>query len=138
VKVVVDVNVFVTSVLSSGPSAELVDLWRNDDAFEVVVCPMLVSELGEVLLRPKFRYAIDEYAAQLFVDALSVHGENVDNPKDIPRWSRDPDDDYLVALASENNVDYIISQDKDLLELVKPDIPVITPPEFLRLIRSGG
>jgi len=95
VKVVVDVNVFVTSVLSSGPSAELVDLWRNDDAFEVVVCLMLVSELREVLLRPKFRYAIDEYAVQLFVDALSIYGENVDNPEDIPRRSRDPDDDYL-------------------------------------------
>ena len=40
-------------------------------------------------------------------------------PKVIPAISRDPDDDYLLALAKVGKADILITGDKDLLVLEK-------------------
>ena len=49
--------------------------------------------------------------------------------------SRDPDDDYLIALAQATNVDHLVSGDKDLTSLaatVSP--PVLSTAAFLDLL----
>ncbi len=43
---------------------------------------------------------------------------------------RDPGDDYLVALAREQGVDWIVTGDKDLLEWEAQTPPAITPAAF--------
>lgn len=48
------------------------------------------------------------------------------DPIDIAAHTRDPDDDYLVALAREHNADYIVTGDKDLLEWPEQRPPVVT------------
>lgn len=48
--------------------------------------------------------------------------------------SRDPDDDYLVALASSAGA-ALISVDKDLLVLAG-DFPVFAPRDFLVLVEG--
>ncbi len=48
--------------------------------------------------------------------------------------SRDPDDDYLVALAQSANVDHLVSGDKDLTSLATLSPPVLLPAEFLDLL----
>lgn len=45
---------------------------------------------------------------------------------------RDPDDDYLVALAVEHDIDALVSGDDDLQSLTKPPIPIWPPAEALR------
>lgn len=68
-EVVLDVNVFLSAVLSGGgPSAELVTAMR-DDRLSVVACPALLAELGGVLRRDRFRRylsldEVGEYASQ--------------------------------------------------------------------------
>ena len=53
-RAVLDTNVFVSALISpSGPSAALL-LELRAGAFELVVSPMLLAELGDVLGRPKF------------------------------------------------------------------------------------
>jgi predicted nucleic acid-binding protein len=39
-----------------------------------------------------------------------------DDPKEVAALLRDPDDDYLVALAREAGVDAIVTGDRDLLD----------------------
>ncbi len=59
----------------------------------------------------------------------------VDNPDTRPPvCSRDPDDDYLIALASEHRA-ILVSGDKDLLALAE-EIPVFSPRAFLDLLTS--
>ena len=61
IRVVVDPSVFVSAFIGdpeAGPG-RLVDAWR-DHRFVLVVSPLLLAELEEVLLRPKFaRWAGD-------------------------------------------------------------------------------
>jgi predicted nucleic acid-binding protein len=48
--------------------------------------------------------------------------------------SRDPDDDYLIALAI-NRRGYLVTGDQDLLVL-SDDLPILTPAQFLGKLRE--
>jgi putative PIN family toxin of toxin-antitoxin system len=57
----------------------------------------------------------------------------------LPRVGRDPDDDYLIAHAIAANADYLVTWDKDLLDLGQVDgVRIVTPPGFLRVLREEG
>ena len=81
------------------------------------MCPALLDEIREVLTdRPRLRKWISLETATLFTDTIGTLLDLVDNPEQIDTESRDPDDDYLIALARANDVEFIVSGDKDLLE----------------------
>lgn len=54
----------------------------------------------------------------------------------VESLTRDPDDDYVVALAREHAADVIVSGDKDLLEWQEQRPPVVTPTEFEEMLTS--
>jgi predicted nucleic acid-binding protein len=81
-----------------------------------------------------FASRISEAEIVGFIDllrGLSVWGPIPGRP--IPRWTRDPNDDVLVANALEAGVDYLISGDKDLLALGDsiPPLKIRSPQAFL-------
>lgn len=62
--------------------------------------------------------------------------ELIDNPADIPALTRDPNDDYIVALARSARVDLVIS-DPDLQAEQEQCPPVISARDLLtRLDRA--
>lgn len=134
-RVVFDPNVIISATLSPGGSpAQVYELWRNG-AFELVVSPRLLWELEGVLGRDKFRDLVhsDEVAELLTV--LTADASLVSDPVDEPDiHSSDPDDDYLIALASKSR-SVLVSGDRDLLEL-SDQVPVYSPAEFLARIRE--
>lgn len=97
-----------------------------------VVTQHLLDELAAVLIRPKFRRWLSVADAVAFVDSLGGHAvlhPDLGAPK--PRV-RDPDDDYLVALAEAAQAT-IITGDADLLDAdLEP--PAITPHQLLTRI----
>jgi uncharacterized protein len=130
-RVVVDPGVLVSAVLAAaGRPAEIVERWR-DGEFDLVVSPKLLEELAGVLLRQKFRDAVEEVDAHSYVALLRHEAIVVDDPDGPPAVSRDPDDDYLVALGREAGAFAIVSGDAHLTELDIPDIRVLTPQQFL-------
>ena len=69
------------------------------ERFELVVSPQLISEVAGVLARPKFdRYVTPEEVAN-FLEMLRSDAVVQPDPAVIARATRDPHDDYLVALA---------------------------------------
>lgn len=97
--------------------------------------PRLLWELEGVLGRDKFRDLVhsDEVAELLTV--LTADASLVSDPVDEPDiHSSDPDDDYLIALASKSR-SVLVSGDRDLLEL-SDQVPVYSPAEFLARIRE--
>jgi predicted nucleic acid-binding protein len=59
----------------------------------------------------------------------------VDPDADPPVHSRDPNDDYLIALASAHRA-ALVSGDEDLLAL-EGEIPVFSPRAFLDLLAGA-
>lgn len=52
-----------------------------------------------------------------------------------PVGSRDPDDDYLLALAISRRA-YLVTGDQDLLVL-SDDFPILTPAQFATKLRES-
>jgi putative PIN family toxin of toxin-antitoxin system len=90
-----------------------------------VVTQHLIDELAAVLARPKLRRWIALDDAVALVDALGREADLRPDPGPPRQRVRDPDDDYLVALA-EATGSVIVTGDDDLLEAdLTP--PAITP-----------
>ncbi len=136
-RVVLDPGVLVSAVLSdSGPPARILDRWR-DGEFDLVVSPLLLGELEQVLLRPKFHEVASEMEVAAYVDALAQGGVLLPDPAQVPAVATDPGDDYLVALARASGADAIVSGDKHLTQLTDPPVIVLTPREFLERLERG-
>jgi predicted nucleic acid-binding protein len=72
--------------------------------------------------------------AAAFLDDLVTLLDVVADPSKVLPVTRDPKDDYLVALAAEHCVDFIVSGDKDLLEWEDQTPPAIAPAAFEELL----
>jgi uncharacterized protein len=138
-RVVLDPGVLVSAVLSrSGAPAGIIDAWR-DGEFDLIVSPLLLDELEDVLLRLQFRDYATAEQVRAYVDGLAVEGVAFDDPADRARVTRDPDDDYLFALAVAAGADLLVSGDKDLTSVSDPPCAVLAPRAFLdRLRRDRG
>jgi putative PIN family toxin of toxin-antitoxin system len=130
IRAVVDTSVLVSAFIGrpeAGPS-RVVLAWR-EGRFTLVASPRLLDELREVLARAKFaRWSVGgrEMYAAAFAATAQIH----DDPPASPA-TRDPGDDYLVALARSANADVLVSVDRDLLEADVSDVAVVTPADFL-------
>jgi putative PIN family toxin of toxin-antitoxin system len=135
IRIVVDPGVFVSALIgpAGSPPSKIVDAWL-DDRVEIVVSPELLAELRRVVMRPKFRRWFDEETARQLVDRIERHAIHRPDPAPTPGATRDPADDYLVALAVAEGVDAIVSGDRDLREAGLADPPVLTPQEAERRI----
>ena len=134
-KVVLDTNIFVSSLLvKAGPPAQVLDTWRERQ-YLLVVSPAIIAEIRATLNYPRIRrkYAItDEDVEQLVTllerDALVVPGD-ADVAGAIPD---DPADEIVLACAVDAQADVIVSGDRHLLELGSHrSIPILTGRQFL-------
>lgn len=127
-RAVLDPNVLISALLSpSGSPAALVARWLAGE-FELVISEQLLAELRRALAYPKLRSRMTDKEATAFVDLLARTATRVEDPATSPRRSRDPGDDYLLALA-EASAAILVTGDQDLLALV--DVPVLSPAAFL-------
>lgn len=129
-RAVLDPNVVIAAALSPGGApAHVLRAWL-DGAFEVVVSPKLLEELGRALAYPKLRKRIPAPEADELIELLRVAGEqHPDPPGPPPVRSTDPGDDYLLALAVAANA-VIVSEDRHLLTM-GAHLPVFSPAAFL-------
>ena len=129
-RAVVDVNVLISSVLSSkGPSAEVLRA-SPDGQFELIGSELLLAELERALAYSKLRKRIPAERATAFVGWLRTHATIAEDPDGAPPVrSPDPDDDYLLALAVDERA-FLVTGDQHLLGLAE-GLPILTPAEFV-------
>jgi putative PIN family toxin of toxin-antitoxin system len=136
-RAVPDTNVLVAAAIKpTGLCRDLLDAaiaqtWRP------VVSPLLLSELEEVLRRPKFSAIVPDEATRQFIGAIAAISEIATDPPAATIRSRDPKDDYLLGLAIAANVDVLISGDHDLTDLTDPGVLIQTPHDFLANIATA-
>lgn len=130
-RVIFDSNVFVSAAIQGGPSHRLIQEWFRTRNPELIACRQLLEEVDEVLTRrPRMRKWISVADAQEFVGVIGQLIELKVDPTEIGEFLRDSADDYLIALAHEHAVQYIVSGDKDLLEWELQQPPITTPASF--------
>lgn len=135
-RAVLDPNVVISGVLSSrGAPADVLRVLAAGE-FELIASQALLDELGRALAYPKLRRHISEPDAAELVRWVAGSATVVVDPEtDPPVHSRDPDDDYLIALASARRA-ALVTGDKHLLAL-EGEIPVFSPRAFLELLAGA-
>lgn len=71
-----------------------------------------------------------------FIEILDATGDFSPDPILSTASTRDPKDDYLVALARTERADFIVTGDKDLLDRPEQLPLVVTPVAFEQLFRD--
>lgn len=138
IRAVLDTNTLVSSVINI-PFSVSQEIYQNfiDKHFLLIVSPPLLAEVDDVIHRErvmKFHKRpaekLQEIINQLTNLSLVVPG----NAK--VEIVRDPDDNKILSTALEGKADYIISRDRDLLDLKEyKGIKITSPEEFIRLLR---
>jgi len=83
------------------------------------------------LARPKFATQSASGRAAAYVTALAAGAVVLADPATVPALCRDPDDDYLLALAVAGRAYVVVSGDRDLTELADPPVQILTPRAFI-------
>lgn len=135
-RAVLDPNVLISALLSKrGAPAQLLRAWIHGH-FELIVSPRLLEELKRALAYPKLRKRIHPEEAAEFIDWLSRSAITATDSTDPPAIrSTDPDDDYLLALASSQRA-ALVTGDRHLLDL-DASVPVHSPRAHLKLLGEG-
>jgi len=117
-RLVVDASTLVSGVASrpGGGAPWLILASLLDFDFEAIVCPRLIGEFRDALTSKYFRERFDPDDLSEIVANVEEAATNYPDPEEIAAILRDPDDDYLVALAREAGVDAIVTGDRDLLD----------------------
>lgn len=131
IRAVIDTSVLVSAFIGhpGAAPAEVVAAWR-DRRFTLIMSPHLLGELTEVLARPKLARWADEGRGAAYATAFGAQAELHADVAAEPA-TRDPSDDYLIALARSADADLLVSVDRDLTEAHLDDITVVTPAGFL-------
>ncbi|MES0361288.1 MAG: putative toxin-antitoxin system toxin component, PIN family [Anaerolineales bacterium] len=137
-RVVLDVNVLMSAIISSkGSPDRIMELWE-EERFKVVISPEIIGELGKVIHYPKIQekyHLPGQYVAQ-FLELISNQAIVIKPVREITQIKSDPEDDKYLECAVAGGAAYIISGDQHLLRLVEyQGMPILSPAEFLVVLK---
>ena len=131
-RVVLDSNVIVSALSTEGLCNRIFE-YCIVKKHTIVISKHIIKEVRSTL-RDKFK--VNDIAISSTIKFLQEWCELDGHNKLSKRICRDADDDEIIALAKDNNVQYIITGDKDLLVLKKIDgISIISPRELFTLMK---
>lgn len=125
-RLVLDTNVVASAMLWGGNPKLLLQAGRENRA-KLFASVALLTELGDVLARPKFASKIA--AAMLTPDQLVARYAElalVVRPQPVPRIAPDPDDDIVIGTALAAKADCLVTGDGALLSVGKYETVRIT------------
>lgn len=153
-RVVLDTNVLIRAFLGpNGPSGTWVELARTN---KLILCfsDEALAELEEVIARPFIYKALG-------IDSVEQHNYFLDQIANIANLTvpthtgfellRDPDDEFVIDLAVSSEANYLITYDRDLLDLMTGSdiqskqfrqefrsLKIVRPEEFLRIVAESS
>jgi len=136
-RVVFDTVVFVRSLLNPYSQAGRLVFAHADD-YALVLSEPLVREILEVLQRPEITRKIRTVAEMDMGRLLDLFSQaELVEPAAIPAVCRDPNDDKFLATALAGGVDFLVSADKDLLDLeAYQGITIVDVATFLGILEE--
>jgi hypothetical protein len=140
VKAVLDTNVLVSAMIGpQGAPAAILKAWRERE-FQLVTSSLLVAEAGNVLRRRRIQKFtglsledVEELLDDLLATAVVVEPSGV-----LDVIASDPDDNRVLEAALGGEADYVVSGDRDLLDLKRYEhVEIVTPMRFLAVLSAS-
>lgn len=133
-RLVIDTNLWISFIISNKLKT-LDPLLYSGDA-RLLFSAELISEIALSVTKPKLKKffqpnAIEEMLLTFepFIDFVDV--------RSVVTICRDPNDNFLLALAKDGNADYLITGDQDLLQLEAfGNTKIVTINGFNKIIKN--
>lgn len=138
-RIVLDLNLFVSALIGRPATRALLDAWR-EQRFVLILSKQLLAELLNVLARPKFEPYFSDDDVRLLSELLQERAVFVE-PSIHLELCRDPKDNVLLDTAASAHAQYLVTGDNDLLDdanlrktmLEQYDVQIVTATELLAL-----
>ncbi len=113
-RVIIDTNLWISFLI--GKELQILKDLIINKKIKLVTKDQLLVELKSVTSKEKLKKYFDKEKVTELISLIEIIGENVKVNK-IERICRDTKDDFLLALSKESKADFLITGDKDLLEI---------------------
>jgi len=143
-RALIDTNLLIANLLSPTPatsSTGVVFQSALEGRFTLLFTDGVSDELDRKLIEDAvLAQRIPRADADELIAILTTVAELIPRlPELYPEIGRDRKDDFLIAHGIVSGADYLVSWDKDLLDLKEIDgMRIVSPPEFLRILREAG
>ncbi len=152
IRVVFDCNTFLQAALNEQSPAGNCYRLVEEGTIELFVSQEVLDEIEDVINRPQIRERFDTLTGERIESFLNSIKNSAVIVRKIPQvfsLPRDVDDEIYINLAVKCEVDYIITRDKDLIDLMtnydieskkfrqkfRP-LKIVQPLEFLRIVEE--
>ncbi len=128
-RIIIDTNLWISFLITK-------DYTKIDELLFSKHCILIFSqelldEFLEVAKRPKFRRFFSTSDIEDILETIDEYADfvKVETQIDV---CRDPKDNFLLSLSADGGADFLLTGDKDLLDLIKfGETSIITITEFL-------
>ncbi|MBI5003199.1 putative toxin-antitoxin system toxin component, PIN family [Candidatus Woesearchaeota archaeon] len=134
-RVVLDTNVFISGIFWEGnASSAIIEAWRNRK-FILISSHAILEEFVRVLR--SFKIQMNEEMIQEWERMIIENAVIVEPLHKLEIVKADPSDDKFFEAAIAGNAQYIVSQDRHLLQVREyQSMQVLTPSEFLQKLKA--
>ena len=133
-RAILDTNIFLSGIHWSGASNKVLREWFIG-SFVSVSSPQINQELFIQLRDFKIQMEIEEI--EWWEDIVLEKSILVIPKRKVNVVKDDPDDNKFIEAALEGKANYIITQDRHLLNIKGFEgIKMVTPKEFLRILKT--
>lgn len=128
IRVIIDTNFWISFLIGRKLSC-LLGLLSYPE-FQLVISSELIEEIRGVFIRPKFAKYFTSDNLEMLLKFMKERAVSF-ILEDIPSRCRDPKDDYLLELALVSDADFLVTGDKDLLDIKEiGNCQILTAGEF--------
>jgi putative PIN family toxin of toxin-antitoxin system len=113
-KLILDTNLWISFLITKNYT-QLDEILFVKNA-KLIFSQELLEEFLDVVNRPKFRRFFSINDIEELLETIQQYSDFVDVKSKI-ELCRDPKDNFLLSLAKDSKANYLITGDKDLLEL---------------------
>jgi putative PIN family toxin of toxin-antitoxin system len=139
-RIVLDSTVLVSAFLAPQGAAAAVLGQVRAGRVALTLSEAILAETARVLLTAphiRARYHYPDSAVQAFCTGLAQVNRLLTDFPPVSGVCRDPDDDMVLACAVAAQAQYLVTRDKDLLDLQQyAGIAIVTPEALLTWVRS--
>ncbi len=126
-KIVIDTNVVISGIFFGGKPRKIIEAAADKKIF-ACASPEIISEYYEIIIEMEKR-GQGHFNRRVLVPLIS--GMEIIKPHSSIKICRDPDDNKFIECAADAGALYIISGDKDLLDIQEYNgIDIITAGDF--------
>jgi putative PIN family toxin of toxin-antitoxin system len=114
IRLVIDTNLWISFIISK--KLMWLDTLLYENKARILFSKELIEEINETIKKPKLKKYFKGNAIEEMLIAFDTYIDLIEVTSKI-NICRDPNDNFLLALSKDGKANYLITGDKDLLEI---------------------